>query len=86
MSSSVNDSVLDAMLQGGNPSLCSLPNYNEGGGRWGVEGVDEGKMTYCWMLTPAILIQERGEGVQIQIQSTVGRGSRSGENAARNQD
>ena len=37
-SSSVNDSVLDAMLQGGNPSLCSLPNYNEGGGRWGVDG------------------------------------------------
>ena len=34
------------------------------GGWWEV---DEGKMTYCWMLTPAILIQERGEGVQTQI-------------------
>ena len=48
--------------------LCQITTRGEVDGGWlGVEGVDEGKMTYCWMLTPAILIQERGEGVQTQI-------------------
>ena len=51
--------------------LCQITTRGEVDGGWmGVEEVDEGKMTYCWMLTPAILIQERGREYKHKYSNT----------------